>query len=71
MTEREAILQKLEETEKSFNIIRQHISIVEKNFEELKLLCEQVGVTKVYIRLTYTPEDEMCKAKRGVSYGFI
>ena len=71
MTDKETILQKLEDIEKSFKIIKQHVNNIEKSFEELKLLCEQVGVTKVYIRLIYTPEDEMSKAKRGVSYGFI
>ena len=71
MTDKETILQKLEDIEKSFKSIKQHVNNIEKSFEELKLLCEQVGVTKVYIRLIYTPEDEMSKAKRGVSYGFI
>ena len=71
MTEKEIIQQKLEDIEKSFKSIKQHVNSIEKSFEELKLLCEQVGVTKVYIRLIYTPEDEMSKAKRGVSYGFI
>ena len=37
----------------------------------MKLLFEQIGETKIYIRITYTAEDEMCKAKRGVFYGFI
>ena len=37
----------------------------------MKVFFEEKGETKVYIRITYTAEDEVCKAKRGVFYGFI
>ena len=71
MTERDSVFQKLREIEDSLNIAKQQISSAEKNLEELKAFFEEKGETKIYIRITYTAEDEVCKAKRGVFYGFI
>ena len=48
MTDKETILQKLEDIEKSFKSIKQHVNNIEKSFEELKLLCEQVGVFRIF-----------------------
>ena len=69
MTEKEAILQKLEEIENALNIIRQQTSIVEKKFEEVKLFFEQKGETKVLLELHILQKMKFVRQKGGSSMG--